>query len=93
MLECRGPPCTTGSLARLVRPRIHRRNHVLRLTHGCLRQDARQLHASLCVHAELGPRIGITCQVVLELVYFVLVIRTFRNCGEVGRNARVVQRP
>jgi hypothetical protein len=40
----------------------------------------------------LGPRIGITCQVVLGLVYFVLVIRTFRNYGEVGRKARVVQR-
>jgi hypothetical protein len=42
--------------------------------------------------AELGPRIVITCQVVLGLVYFVLVIRTFRNYGEVGRKARVVQR-
>ncbi|KAH9007697.1 hypothetical protein EDB83DRAFT_700068 [Lactarius deliciosus] len=46
----------------------------------------------LSPHAELGPRIGITCQVGLGLVYFILVIRTFRNYGEVGRKARVVQR-
>jgi hypothetical protein len=41
---------------------------------------------------ELGPRIGITCQLVLGLVYFALVIRTFRNYGESGRKARVVRR-
>ena len=51
-----------------------------------------ETHASLSPHAELGPRIVITCQVVLGLVYFVLVIRTFRNYGEFGRKARVVQR-
>ena len=51
-----------------------------------------ETHAVLSTHAELGPRIVITCQVVLGLVYFVLVIRTFRNYGEVGRKARVVQR-
>ena len=49
-------------------------------------------HTSLSPHAELGPRIVITCQFVLGLVYFVLVIHTFRNYGEVGRKARVVQR-
>ena len=51
-----------------------------------------ETHASLSPHAELGPRIVITCQFVLGLIYFVLVIRTFRNYGEVGRKARVVQR-
>jgi hypothetical protein len=51
-----------------------------------------ETHAGLSARAELGPRIGVTCQVVLGLVYFVLVIRTFRNYGEVGRKARVVQR-
>lgn len=51
-----------------------------------------QSQSPLSPHAELGPRIGITCQVGLGLVYFILVIRTFRNYGEVGRKARVVQR-
>ncbi|KAH9167607.1 hypothetical protein EDB89DRAFT_2074727 [Lactarius sanguifluus] len=51
-----------------------------------------QTPSPLSPHAELGPRIGITCQVGLGLVYFILVIRTFRNYGEVGRKARVVQR-
>ncbi|KAI9455783.1 hypothetical protein BJY52DRAFT_1278584 [Lactarius psammicola] len=51
-----------------------------------------QSQSPLSPKAELGPRIGITCQVVLGLVYFILVIRTFRNYGEVGRKARVVQR-
>ena len=36
---------------------------------------------SLSSRAELRPRIMITCQVVLGLVYFVLVIRTFQNYG------------
>jgi hypothetical protein len=39
-----------------------------------------------------GPRIGITCQLLLGLVYFALVIRTFRSYGESGRKARVVRR-
>ena len=56
------------------------------------RTGAGETHSPLPRRAELGPRIGITCQVVLGLVYFVLVIRTFRNYGEVGRKARVVQR-
>ncbi|KAH9012882.1 hypothetical protein EDB84DRAFT_1444481 [Lactarius hengduanensis] len=51
-----------------------------------------QSQSPLSPRAELGPRIGITCQVGLGLVYFILVIRTFRNYGEVGRKARVVQR-
>jgi hypothetical protein len=49
-------------------------------------------HAPLSAHALLGPRIGITCQVVLGFVYFVLVLRAFRNYSEVGRKPRVVQR-
>ena len=53
---------------------------------------AGETHTSLPRRAELGPRIMITCQVILGMVYFVLVIRTFRNYGEVGRKARVVQR-
>ena len=56
------------------------------------RTGAGESHKSLSPHAELGPRIAITCQVLLGVVYFVLVIRTFRNYGEVGRKARVVQR-
>jgi hypothetical protein len=44
-------------------------------------------------HAELGPRIGITCWAVLGLEYFVLVVHTFGNHGEVGGKAYVVQRP
>ncbi len=51
-----------------------------------------QSQSPLSPKADLGPRIGITCQVGLGLVYFILVIRTFRNYGEVGRKARVVQR-
>ncbi|KAI0287228.1 hypothetical protein BC826DRAFT_1045778 [Russula brevipes] len=39
-----------------------------------------------------GPRIGVTCQLLLGLVYFAFVIRTFRNYGESGRKARVVRR-
>jgi hypothetical protein len=39
-----------------------------------------------------GPRIGITCQLLLGLVYFAFVIRTFRSYGESGRKARVVRR-
>jgi hypothetical protein len=35
-------------------------------------------------HAELGPRIGITCQILHDA--------TFRNYGEVGRKVRIVQR-
>jgi hypothetical protein len=41
---------------------------------------------------EYGPRIGITCQFMLGLIYFALVIRTFRSYGESGRKARVVRR-
>jgi hypothetical protein len=41
---------------------------------------------------EYGPRIGITCQLLLGLIYFALVIRTFRSYGESGRKARVVRR-
>ncbi|KAI0246780.1 hypothetical protein BJV78DRAFT_1286112 [Lactifluus subvellereus] len=48
--------------------------------------------SSLPPRQELGPRIGLTCQLVLGLVYFALVIRTFRNYGESGRRARVVRR-
>jgi hypothetical protein len=51
-----------------------------------------ETHAPLSTHAVLGPRIAITCQVALGFVYFVLVLRTFRNYSEVGRKARVVQR-
>lgn len=42
--------------------------------------------------AEYGPRIGITCQLLLGLVYLALVIRTFKSYGERGRKARVVRR-
>lgn len=41
---------------------------------------------------EFGPRIGITCQLLLGLIYSALVIRTFRSYGESGRKARVVRR-
>ncbi|KAH9987928.1 hypothetical protein BJV74DRAFT_840524 [Russula compacta] len=41
---------------------------------------------------ELGARIGITCQLLLGLVYFVLVIRTFSSYGESARKARIVRR-
>lgn len=41
---------------------------------------------------EFGPRIAITCQLFLGLVYFAFVIRTFRSYGESGRKARVVRR-
>ncbi|KAH9027954.1 hypothetical protein EDB85DRAFT_2074698 [Lactarius pseudohatsudake] len=47
-----------------------------------------QSQSPLSPHAELGPRIGITCQVGLGLVYFILVIRTFRNYGEVELETR-----
>jgi hypothetical protein len=49
-------------------------------------------NAPLSARQELGPRIGITCQLVLGLVYYALVMRTFRNYGESGRKARVVRR-
>ena len=49
-------------------------------------------HPPLMRGPEFGPRIGITCQLLLGLVYFALVIRTFRNYGETGRKARVVRR-
>jgi hypothetical protein len=39
----------------------------------------------LSARAELGPRIGITCQILRAHA-------TFRNYGEVGRKARIVQR-
>lgn len=38
---------------------------------------------------ELSPRIFITCQLLLGLVYFVLVIRTFSSYGENARKARI----
>ena len=56
------------------------------------RTGTAETRAPLSARAVLGPRIGITCQVVLGFVYFVLVLRTFRNYSEVGRKARVVQR-
>ena len=49
-------------------------------------------HPALSRGQEYGPRIGITCQFLLGLVYFALVIRTFRNYGETGRKARGVRR-
>ena len=55
------------------------------------RIGAGETHSSPSRRAELGPRIGITCRVDLSLVYFVLVIHTFRSYGEVVRKARVVQ--
>jgi len=42
--------------------------------------------------AEYGPRVGITCQLFLGLVYLVLVIGTFRSYGESGLKARAVRR-
>ena len=56
------------------------------------RTGTAETHGPLSARAVLGPRIAITCQVVLGFVYFVLVLRTFRNYSEVGRKARVVQR-
>ncbi|KAN0131270.1 hypothetical protein V8E53_010974 [Lactarius tabidus] len=76
-------PRASGCLPRLVRARLHRRDNVLRLESTA---------ASGETHAELGPGIGITCQVVLSLLYFVLFILTFGNYGEVRRKARVVKR-
>ena len=49
-------------------------------------------HPPLSHVAEYGPRVGITCQLLLGLVYLALVIRTFRNYGERGRKARAVRR-
>ena len=49
-------------------------------------------HPALLWDPEFGPRVAITCQLLLGLVYFALVIRTFRSYGETGRKARVVQR-
>lgn len=42
--------------------------------------------------AEYGPRVALTCQLFLGLVYIALVIRTFKSYGEKGRKARVVRR-
>ena len=56
------------------------------------RTGTAETHGPLSARAVLGPRIAITCQVFLGFVYFVLVLRTFRNYSEVGRKARVVQR-
>ena len=49
-------------------------------------------HPPLPHAAEYGPRVAVTCQLFLGLVYFALVIRTFRSYGESGRKARVVRR-
>ena len=49
-------------------------------------------HPALSRAQEYGPRVGVTCQLLLGLVYFVLVIRTFSSYGETGRKARVVRR-
>jgi hypothetical protein len=49
-------------------------------------------HPPLPRAAEYGPRVGITCQLLLGLVYMALVIRTFRSYGESGRKARGVRR-
>jgi len=49
-------------------------------------------HPALLRDPEFGPRVAITCQLLLGLVYFALVIRTFRSYGESGRKARVVRR-
>lgn len=49
-------------------------------------------HPPLPRVAEYGPRVFITCQLLLGLVYFALVIRTFRSYGENARKARVVRR-
>jgi hypothetical protein len=49
-------------------------------------------HPPLSHVAEYGPRVGVTCQLLLGLVYIALVIRTFRSYGESGRKARVVRR-
>jgi hypothetical protein len=42
--------------------------------------------------AEYGPRVALTCQLFLGLVYIALVIWTFKSYGEKGRKARVVRR-
>jgi hypothetical protein len=49
-------------------------------------------HPPLPRGAEYGPRVMITCQLLLGLIYFAFVIRTFRSYGESGRKARVVRR-
>lgn len=49
-------------------------------------------HSALPRGQEYGPRVGVTFQLLLGLVYFALVIRTFKSYGESGRRARVVRR-
>jgi hypothetical protein len=49
-------------------------------------------HPPLPHAAEFGPRVGITCQLLLGLVYLALVIRTFSSYGESALKARVVRR-
>jgi hypothetical protein len=49
-------------------------------------------HSALSPGQEYGPRVGITCQLLLGLVYFALVIWTFRNYGEMGHKARGTRR-
>ncbi|KAH9962450.1 hypothetical protein BC827DRAFT_1130505 [Russula dissimulans] len=49
-------------------------------------------HAALTQAQEYGPRIGITCQLLLGLVYFAFVIRTFKSYGDSGRRGRVRRR-
>jgi hypothetical protein len=51
-----------------------------------------ETHPALLWTQEFGPRVAITCQLLLGLVYLALVIRTFRSYGESGRKARVVRR-
>ncbi|KAI9510994.1 hypothetical protein F5148DRAFT_975952 [Russula earlei] len=47
-------------------------------------------HPALSRKQEFGPRVGITCQLLLGLVYFALVMRTFKSYGGTGRRARVM---
>ena len=49
-------------------------------------------HPPLSRVADYGPRVWITFQLFLGLVYMALVLRTFRSYGEIGRKARVVRR-
>lgn len=49
-------------------------------------------HPPLSRVADYGPRVWITFQLFLGLVYMALVFRTFRSYGEIGRKARVVRR-
>ncbi|KAI0260899.1 hypothetical protein BC834DRAFT_831003 [Gloeopeniophorella convolvens] len=48
--------------------------------------------APLAPRAALGPRVAITAEFALGLVYFALVVRTLSSYGESGRRARVVRR-